>query len=183
MKIFLLSGLLFILVYSVQAQRYSAKNGYVGFYSHTTIEDIQADNNQVASILDIEKGDLVFLINNKSFIFDKALMQEHFNENYMETDKYGKSTFKGTITNLADVNFSKDGIYKVKVSGELNMHGVSKNIYVYGTIEVNEKTLVAKSDFVVKPEDYGIQIPGLVRDKIAKEIQVYVDVKYLSSAK
>lgn len=183
MKTILLSGLLFLVFSYTQAQRYSAKNGYVGFYSHTSIEDIKADNNQVASILDSGTGEIVFLINNKSFIFDKALMQEHFNENYMETEKYGKSTFKGTISNLTEIDFSKDGIYKVEVFGEMNMHGVSKNILAKGTIEVKGKVLTAKSSFFIIPEDYAIQIPGLVRDKIAKEIQVTVDVKYLSSAK
>jgi hypothetical protein len=113
------------LFFSANAQKYITKNGYIGFYSHTAMEDIKGDNNQVASVLDISNGDMVFQVLIKSFHFDRALMEEHFNENYMESDKFPKSSFKGKITNLSSVDFSKPGKYDVTVEGELNMHDVT----------------------------------------------------------
>ena len=183
MKNILLISALLILSISLNAQRYTTKNGFVGFYSHTPMEDIKADNNQVASIIDITTGDVVFLINNKSFIFERALMQEHFNENYMETEKYGKTTFKGKIADFSFVTLSKPGIYNVKAEGKMDMHGVVKTIAVSGTIEVTSDGLIAKSTFQVKPEDYGIIIPNLVREKIANEMQVTVNIKYPNPVK
>jgi hypothetical protein len=176
-NLFMIFGILFLSM-SLSAQKYSAKNGFVGFYSHTPMEDIKADNNQVASIIDASTGDMVFQILNKSFVFDKALMQEHFNENYMESEKFPKATFKGKISNIADVNFAKPGVYNVTVSGEMNMHGVANAFSAAGTIEVITDGIVAKSKFTVKPEDYGIVIPAVVREKIGKEMEVTVNIKY-----
>jgi len=173
----LLSGIL-LLSLNLSAQKYSSKNGFIGFYSHTPIEDIKADNNQVASIIDVSTGNLVFQVLNKSFRFEKALMEEHFNENYIESEKFPKSSFKGKINNLSDVSFSKPGIYNVDVSGDMNMHGVTKPVSAKGTLEIIPGGLIAKSKFSVMPEDYGIVIPGIVRDKIAKEIEVTVSIKY-----
>ncbi|MCB8995553.1 MAG: YceI family protein [Bacteroidales bacterium] len=163
---------------NLNAQKFIAKNGFAGFYSHTSMEDIKADNNQVNSILDTSNGEIVFLMLNKSFHFDRALMEEHFNENYMESEKFPKSTFKGRISNLSDVNFNKPGVYKVTVEGKMNMHGVEKDFTTEGTLEVQADGIVAKATFPIKPEDYGIAIPGIVRDKIASEMTVNVNVKY-----
>ena len=79
-----------IIILSANAQKYMTKNGYIGFYSHTPLEDIKADNNQVAGVLDISTGEMVFQVLIKSFHFERALMEEHFNENYMESEKYPK---------------------------------------------------------------------------------------------
>jgi len=160
------------------SQKYMTKNGYIGFYSHTPIEDIKADNNQVASVLDIASGDLVFQVLIKSFRFEKALMEEHFNENYMESEEFPKSIFKGKIINITDVDFAKPGIYPVKVEGEMNMHGVSKPFSTAGTLEVLADGIEAVSKFMIRPEDYGIKIPGLVRNKISENIEVSVRIKY-----
>ena len=183
MKKILFSIALMIVSLGLNAQKYSAKNGYVGFYSHTPVEDIKADNNQVASVLDSETGDVVFQILNKSFHFERALMEEHFNENYMESENYPKSTFRGKITDISSVKFSVPGVYNVNVEGEMNMHGVAKKFTAKGTLEVLGEGLVAKSEFVIIAEDYGIDIPGIVREKIAKEIQVRVNIKYLEIKK
>jgi hypothetical protein len=178
----ILLGILFLTA-SLSAQKYSTKNGFVGFYSHTPVEDVKGNNNQVNSILDTSTGDIVFLLLNKSFHFDRALMEEHFNENYMESEKFPKSTFKGKITNLSEVNFAKPGVYNVKVQGEMNMHGVTNAFTTTGTIEVLENAVLAKSKFTLKPEDYGIIIPGIVREKIAKEMEVTVDIRYTPISK
>lgn len=173
----LIFGIL-LLSLNLSAQKFSTKNGYAGFYSHTPVEDVKADNNQVASIFDATTGDIVFQILNKSFHFDRALMEEHFNENYMESEKFPKSTFKGKITNISEVNCAKPGLYNVKVDGEMNMHGVAKAFSTTGTIEVVTDGILAKSKFNVKPEDYGIIIPGLIREKIAKEMEITINIKY-----
>jgi hypothetical protein len=99
---------------TANAQKFMTKNGYIGFYSHTPVEDIKADNNQVASVLDVSTGEIAFQVLIKSFQFEKALMQEHFNENYLESDKFPRSTFSGKITNISEVNFSKTGNMKLQ---------------------------------------------------------------------
>ncbi len=161
------------------AQKYMTRNGYIGFYSHTSMEDIKGDNNQVASILDTSTGEFVFQVLIKSFHFDKALMEEHFNENYMESEKFPKSAFKGKIMNLASIDFSKSGNYDVTVEGDLNIHNVTNKVTVKGNIEVISGGLNANSKFNIVPEDYKINIPGVVRDNIAKNLEVTVSIKYL----
>jgi hypothetical protein len=154
------------------------KNGYIGFYSHTPFEDIKADNNQVAGVLDISTGEMVFQALIKSFHFDRALMEEHFNENYMDSEKFPKSIFKGKITNLASVNFSKNGTYEVTVEGDLTIRDATNRITSGGTIEVVTGGINASSKFKIVPEDYKITIPGVVRDKINKDFEVTVTMKY-----
>jgi hypothetical protein len=176
-RLFLLMFFLNILL-AVNAQKYMTKNGYIGFYSHTSMEDIKADNNQVVGVLDTSTGDMVFQALIKSFHFDRALMEEHFNENYMESDKIPKSVFKGKITNLSSVDFSKTGTYDVTVEGDLTIHDVTNKISIKGTIEVVSGGINANSKFKIVPEDYKITIPGVVRDKIDKTLEVTVTMKY-----
>jgi hypothetical protein len=174
-------SLLFLLLtigLTINAQKYMTKNGFIGFFSHTPMEDIKGDNNQVAGVLDISTGDIVFQALIKSFHFDRALMEEHFNENYLESDKYPKSSFKGKISNLTSVNFSKNGTYNVIVDGDLSIHNITNKISVKGTIEVVTGGINANSKFNVVPEDYNINIPGVVREKISKNLEVSVIMKY-----
>jgi polyisoprenoid-binding protein YceI len=178
MKRLFLSVIILSLVTSVNAQKFMTKNGFISFYGHTQMEDIKADNNQVASVLDISTGDLVFQVLIKSFHFDRALMEEHFNENYLESDKFPKATFKGKITNLQSVNFTKNGTYDVTVEGDLTIRDATNKINAKGTIEVISGGINASSKFLISPEDYKINIPGVVRDKIAKNLEVTITIKY-----
>jgi hypothetical protein len=166
------------IVLAANAQKYMTKNGYIGFYSHTPMEDIKGDNNQVVGALDISTGEMVFQALIKSFHFDRALMEEHFNENYMESYKIPKSIFKGKITNLKDVDFSKSGIYNITVEGDLTIHDVTNKISTQGTIEVVSGGINANSKFKIVPEDYKINIPGVVKDKFEKSLEVTVAMKY-----
>jgi hypothetical protein len=166
------------LILTVNAQKYMTKNGYIGFYSHTPMEDIKGDNNQVAGVLDTSTGEMVFQALIKSFHFDRALMEEHFNENYMESDKFPKSSFKGKITNLSAVNFAKPGTYDVIVEGDLTIRDATNKISTKGTIEVVAGGINANSKFNIVPEDYKISIPGVVREKINKNLEVTVTMKY-----
>jgi polyisoprenoid-binding protein YceI len=163
------------------AQKYISKNGHIWIYSYTPMEEIEGHNHQVVSILDAVTGDLQFTLLVKSFEFKVALMQEHFNENYMESDKFPKSSFKGKITNLNKIDFKKDGVYPAEVSGELTIHGVTKPVSSMGTMEVKGGINTAKAKFTVSPKDYNIEIPALVENKIAKTIDVNVDVTYISN--
>jgi len=176
-RLFLLFFFLNIII-AVNAQKFMTKNGYIGFYSHTPMEDIKADNNQVAGVLDITTGDMVFQVLIKSFHFERALMEEHFNENYMESDKIPKSSFKGKITNLSSVNFAREGTYDVTVEGDLTIHDVTNKISTKGTIEVVSGGINANSKFNIVPEDYKISIPGVVREKIDKNLAVTVIMKF-----
>ncbi len=160
------------------SQKYITRNGYIGFYSSTPLEDIKADNNQAASVIDISTGEIVFQVLIRSFRFEKALMQEHFNENYMESDKYPRSTFSGKITNIGGTGLTKNGSYEVTVEGDLTIRDVKKRVSAKGTIDVAAESVTAESKFIISPEDYGIKIPSVVRNNIAKNIEVTVKITY-----
>lgn len=166
------------IILAANAQKYMTKNGYIGFFSQTPLETIRADNNQVVGALDISTGEIVFQALIKSFHFERALMEEHFNENYMESDKIPKATFKGKITNLSSVDFSKNGSYDVTVEGDLTIHNVTKKFSTKGTLEVVSGGINANSKFNLVPEDFNITIPGVVRNKIDKNFAVTVTMKY-----
>src|SRR5271157_4358881 len=127
-KILIFSFVLILSSPVLYAQKYLTKNGYIRFYSHASLEDIEAKNNQVNSALDITTGDFIFKVLMKSFEFKKALMQEHFNENYVESEKYPNANFKGKITNFSEVHFTVPGKYEANVEGDLTIHGITKHI-------------------------------------------------------
>src|ERR1700748_1535853 len=156
------------------SQLYTCRNGFIGFYSKTALEDIKAENNQVYAVIDAGKKNLAFQLLCKGFVFPKELMQEHFNENYVESDKYPKATFSGTYT--GDVQVGKDGVYKVTVKGNLTLHNATKAIETPATIEVKSGHLLGQAEFKVKPEDFNINVPSLARDKIDKEMTVKVNI-------
>jgi hypothetical protein len=182
MKRIIIFVLFLSLFYTANAQKYITKTGFIGFYGHTPMEDIRADNNQVASVLDISSGELVFQVLIKSFHFDRALMEEHFNENYMSSENFPKASFKGKITNLSTVDFKKNGVYEVTVEGDITIRDATNKVTTKGTIEVVAGGINANSIFNIVPEDYKINIPGVVREKIAKSIEVTVKIKYLPLA-
>src|SRR6478752_6511957 len=151
-----------------------SRTGKVTFVSATPVANIEALNNEAACMLNAKTSDLNFVVPIKSFKFEKALMQEHFNENYMESDKFPKAEYKGKITNPGDVNFKKDGTYNVKTTGKLTMHGVTKDVVATGTIVVKAGAATIKSKFSVAPKDYGIKIPAVASSKIASKIEVTI---------
>ena len=167
---------LFTILFSLQGicQNYMTKTGFIGFYSKTPLEDIRAENNQVYAVIDPASHHMAFAVLLKGFIFTKELMQVHFNENYVESDKFPKATFSGTCT--GDMDLSKDGIYQVVVKGDLSLHGVTKPLETTGQIEVKNGKITGSSAFKIKPEEYQITIPSLVREKIANEIDVKVQI-------
>ena len=173
-KFFLLSSLL-VFATAIQAQKYFTRTGKVSFYASTPLENIEAVTKETTAVIDTATKELAFQVTVKSFLFERTLMQEHFNENYMESDKYPNSTFKGKIADSSKVDFAKDGSYTVNVKGELIMHGITKNITVPGTITVKKGVIIVNSKFKIKPEDYNIKISSMVANKIAKEIEIKVN--------
>ncbi len=163
---------------AANAQKMFTKNGNVSFYSKASVEKIEATSNQVMSVLVPTTGDLQFSLLVKSFHFEKALMEEHFNENYIESSKYPKATFKGKIDDLSKVSFSKDGIYAVNVTGDLNLHNVTKKVSTPGTITIKGGVPTAVAAFVIKLADYGISIPAVVRKNIAETVTINVNCTY-----
>lgn len=161
------------------AQKFWTQKGHIHFYSDAPLEKIEADNNQVSSILDTETGDLVFTLLMKAFMFEKALMQEHFNEKYVETEKYPKAQFKGKVENLSSIDFSKAGKYDAVVSGELTIHGVTQTVKSKGVITVKaDGNVSATSTFTIKLSDYKIAIPSVVKDNVSETIEINVDMNY-----
>jgi hypothetical protein len=156
------------------AQQYMTRTGFIGFYSKTPLEDIIAENNQVYAIIDAGGKKMAFSALLKGFIFKKELMQEHFNENYAESDKYPKTSFTGTYT--GDVQLTANGVYKIIVKGNLTLHNITRPITVPATLEVNNGKLSGNAEFKLKPEDFNISIPSIVRDKIASEMNVQVKI-------
>ena len=158
------------------AQKYITRNGSVSFFSETPIEDIRALNKQTSCVLDINTGSFAFQVPIRGFMFKNALMQEHFNENYMESHDFPKATFRGGIENWLDFKLSKQS-QDISVKGALTIHGVSKKISVSGTIRQDRDQIKGVAFFDISPSDYNIKIPRVVRDKIAKTIQISVNVK------
>jgi len=165
------------LALSMNAQKYGTKTGHISFFSSTSIEDIKADNHKVNAVIDAKSGAMEFSMLMTAFKFKKAEMENHFNENYVESKTYPKATFKGKILNIADVKFDKDGTYKVTVEGDMTIHGVTKKVKNEGTVTVKAGKVEAFSEFFVQLADYKINVPALVKKQIADKIKITVDIK------
>lgn len=162
-------------VFSVQAQKYSTDQTFVSFFSDAAIEDITADNKKAAGVFNAATGDIAYSIPIKEFQFEKSLMQEHFNEKYMETEKFPKSTFQGKVTGYDP---AATGAQNASAKGKLTIHGETKEVEIPGTIEKQGDKLVMKSKFVVKLADYKIAIPQLLWQNIAEQVEVTVDFTF-----
>jgi polyisoprenoid-binding protein YceI len=152
--------------------QYMTNEGVVTFYSHTIIEDITATNEKVAAAIDLEKGAVAIIVMMDEFQFKKNLMQVHFNENYVESEKYPRATFSGRIPNFKDVDQQVPGKYEVEVEGEMTIHGITRDISTKGSIEVEQNGITANTKFMLNPEDYGITIPRVVRKNIAEKMEI-----------
>ena len=163
----------FIAPFFVQAQKtYSTKAAKVKFFSHTVAEDVEALNSQVLCSLNNKSGQMNFAVLIKGFKFENSLMQEHFNEkDYMYSDKFPKATFAGNITNIATVNFTKNGIYKVVADGTLTMHGTPQKIKQAGTLTIANGKISLKSVFKIKPKPFGIVVPEGIADTLEVTVE------------
>jgi len=176
-KLFFLFGAMVIANAITAQDKQFTKAGKINFDATVpkSPENIDAVNKSVVCVLDTKSGAMQFAVMMKGFEFDRALMMEHFNENYVESSKFPKAEFKGTITNNTAVNYSKDGSYPVKVKGKLTMHGETKDVDADGKITVSGGKVNATADFTVLFKDYKIDIPELVADKVSKTAKIKVD--------
>ena len=175
MKKILLISLSFFSIFSFSQEKFISRNGQIQFLASTPLETIDPVNNHVSCILDTENGNLVFQMKMISFRFEKALMEEHFNEKYVESDKFPKSTFVGKIQNWDD--FIWNGTEQnIVVKGKIIIHGIEKAIIVNGMIGTSKSTISLSSSFDIIISDFGIEIPRLVRDKISETVKVEVNV-------
>jgi polyisoprenoid-binding protein YceI len=163
---------------NLSAQKvYATKSGQVFFNATGGIEKIAAVNNQVESKFVDATGQIVLALLVKSFKFENQLMEDHFNENYMESTQFPKADFKGYIKNIKEVNFAKDGTYPVLVEGALTIHGVSKQVSTKGSIQIQGGHPTLMGEFSIAIKDYGVK--GLyIGDKIAADAKIKVNCKY-----
>lgn len=156
-------------------QKYNLGKSVIQFYSDATIEDIKASNTKASSIFNIDTREVVFSIPIKDFEFEKSLMKEHFNEKYLESHKYPKSIFQGK---LEDVNKDFLDEQPVRAIGRLTIHGVTKEVNLPGTIEKRGNRIIARSKFIIHLDDYNVEIPKLLWQNIAEDVEVTVEFIY-----
>ena len=167
------AGLLF-------AQKKTTTSATVDFDATTALDALpKAENKTVIASLDTKSGAIAFEAAIKSFTFGNPKIQEHFNsKGWMDSDQFATATFKGSIVNLKDVKFNKDGTYTVTVTGDLTMHGETKPVEAKGTITVSGKTIKATSDFSVKLEDYKVNGGAIAAGKVSKEPKITVVAEF-----
>lgn len=175
MKAWCLTAIILLaLTSSVQAQKFVSSRSSVTFFSDAAIEDISAENKKGASIFNTSTSEIVFSIPIQEFQFEKSLMQEHFNEKYMESDKYPKAMFQGKV-----VQFNPDlETQQARAQGKLTIHGVTRDVDVTGTIEKKDKNYIIRSTFPIKLVDYKIEIPQLLWQNIAEQVEVKIEFEY-----
>ncbi len=154
----------------------SSKAVNISFFSSAPLEDIEAKTANGTSVITTTKNEFFFLVPIKSFTFKSSLMQEHFNENYMESDKYPDARFSGKVNE--NIDWKKDGSYSVTVSGKLTVHGVEKDRTIPGTITVKNGNISINSKFDILCKEHGIKIPSMMSEKIAENVAVTVNGSY-----
>ncbi len=157
------------------------KSAQIKFFSETPVENISATNDAVTSILNSSTDSVIVKVPINAFIFPKSLMQEHFNENYLESAKYPTANFRGKINEKVD--FTKNGENKVTCTGNMTIHGVTKPMTINGTLKVADGKVMLDSKFLVKLKDHNIEVPKLVFQNIAEEIQVSMTATYSAYVK
>ena len=156
------------------SQKFKTTNSYIRFYSNAPMEDIEAINESSTSIVDLSTKAIVIVVPIKSFSFKKKLMQEHFNENYLESDDYPNATFKGK---LIDWN-GEEGVAEVSAKGMLEIHGVPQEVTITGEFDLSGNSLKLSTMFNIRLEDHKIKIPKAVFYKIAEEVEVTANFEY-----
>lgn len=176
MQKLLLTFLLLAVTIAFGQSKYMTKSGSMSFEaSQPSFEPIEATHSAVSALLNADTGELAVLALVRGFRFPLALMEEHFNENYIESHQYPKTSFKGSILNF-DSNALSNQPRTVQLTGELSMHGVTKPISVSATITQSDEQITLTSSFSVKTSDFGIKIPSLVRKQIDENVQVEVSL-------
>ena len=181
LTVILIIGLINLSLYA-QDKLYT-NTGYISFISETPLLNIEGVNQKVISFFKPGTGEIAFALRMTDFSFELPLAREHFNENYVESQKFPNAVFKGKLSGIEAINYKQAGTYPVIVTGEMTIHGQ--------TVKINEKAIISIDEggnvsgfsvFILKPEDFGIKVPRLVRDKVAEQIPVTVKVDYIPYA-
>ncbi|PLX05087.1 MAG: YceI family protein [Marinilabiliales bacterium] len=173
--------LLLISVFTVvgfSQEKYFTKEAEITFVSKSEVIVIDGTNKKSGSIFNINTGELVFIVIVDDFDFHIPLAEEHFNENYLESEVYPKAKFKGKIKDYQKLDLKKDGTYPVIVEGEMKIHGVTKDVTEKGILSIENGEIKAESHFFILLKDYNIKIPSLVSDKVNEKIAISVSAKY-----
>ncbi len=155
-------------------QKYQTEKSSITFFSSAPIEDISASNQSAKSLFDLSSGQIAISIPINKFKFEKELMEEHFNEKYLESEKYPMATFTGKI----NTEVVKGSDTQASASGKLTIHGVTRNVTIQGDIHWIGDYVVMKSGFTIKLDDYKIKIPKLMWQNIAEEVSVKVELNF-----
>ena len=183
-KFFLLLGMAFLALssFSFPDGKLVSTNTHIKFFSHTAVEDIEANNNTAVSTINTESGDVVFSVPMQGFEFEIPLMQKHFNGGkFLDTKKFPKGKFKGKITNLDEIDFTKDGTYNAMVKGDMTIKEKTKPVSQKGTITVKDGKIMVMSKFNLTLADYDVTFAkGKPSKNIAKDIEITVHSEYKS---
>ena len=179
MRHFITALIILAFVPLAEGQKYYSKVGRISFVSDAPIEKIEAVNNNAMIVVDATNGAVECAVLIKGFQFAKALMQDHFNENYMESHLFPKGLYKGTITNIRDINLARDATYTANLKGELTLHGVTRPMVNSGQVVVKGGKITVASTFEVLVKDFEIEIPKVVRESVAEKVSVTVHADLL----
>jgi hypothetical protein len=173
MKLFLILCTILAAAPALSAQPvYTLSEGVISFFSESPLEDISAENKSIRSILNTSSHEIAFIVPVRQFHFKKALMEEHFNEKYLESDVYPMATFKGTLSGMNDI--TRDTVWPATASGTLRIHGIDRPVTCTGTVEMKKGTITVRSTFRVALEDYRVPLPKLLTQNIADTIDVRI---------
>jgi hypothetical protein len=172
-RIFIAASCIIVALAGMAQQVYITRTGVASFVSNAPLEIIKAESKEVHGAIDLSKRTFVFTIENKSFKgFNSSLQQEHFYENYLEVQEYPASSFKGKIIEEIDINSTREQVVRAK--GTLDIHGVSQERIIKGTVKITGQKMMLKADFTILLDDYRIKVPRVVNEKIAETVEVSI---------
>jgi polyisoprenoid-binding protein YceI len=171
-NIFLILTVLFTV--NLSSQIYMAKTGEISFYSEAKLENIDAKNSNAKPVMDTKSGKISVKVSMRAFKFKSGFMEEHFNENYIESDKYPHAIFEGKIRDNDKIDYSKDGEYNVICDGKMSLHGQTKEVNASGKLTIKGNTIFIDSKFKLALADYKIEIPAQRLANISETVDVTV---------
>lgn len=176
LSLFLLGTMYMSLTFAQSNNIYICKDAFISFFSPAPIADVAAQTDRAVSAINMKTGDVYFKVPMRTFEFKRGLMQQHFNNDYLQTDKYPFATFEGKIQNFTPP--SGDGTFPVTVAGQMTIHGVSKAYTEPGTLELKDGQLTATTAFNISLEDHHIEIPTILNYHVAKVVAVKMKATY-----
>ncbi len=168
----------FVLLQTAGAQKYFSRNAVIRIHSNSKAEKIEGVNSTATTVMELTTGKVEFAALINAFVFEKALMQEHFNENYMESTKFPKAVFKGSFPDPQSLKLSTPGNYKTTVNGELTMHGVTRPLSAPVEFVVDDKGIHGSCTLMVKCSDFDITIPSVVKNTVSNDVEIKVRADY-----